>query len=434
MKQGARIEAAIDITRRISMSRIPMDNTLRDYMQFKRYIGSKDRAAIVELVYNVMRATARLNWWLEKLGVEDTARNRILFYLCLAEEKNKFLLDQLFDGEKHSPEVLADEEYSFIEKLEGQSLDHNDMDEIVRSECPPWAAERLKELYGDDFEAELKAMLPPATLDLRVNTLKGDVQKAQDLLAAQEVVTHKTPYSPYALRVEGKSYMSATKAFSKGLVEIQDEGSQLIALVCGVKPGMRVMDYCAGAGGKTLGLAAQMENKGSIIAMDNDPRRLEKGRRRYRKAGVHNVELRCLDDEKNRKWLRRQKSTMDVVLVDAPCSSSGTWRRNPDLRWNQYGPTIDEIKEMQRDILERVADKVKPEGRLVYATCSLFHEENEAQVENFLKNHPDYEVLPLSKVWDDEWGKKPDSEPFLRLSPRQSDTDGFFAAVLQRKE
>jgi len=269
---------------------------------------------------------------------------------------------------------------------------------------------------------------------LRVNTLKGDIKKAQDLLAAQDVVTHKTEYSPHALRVEGKSYMSATKAFSKGLVEIQDEGSQLIALICDVKPGMRVLDYCAGAGGKTLGLAAQMDNKGNIIAMDNDTRRLEKGRRRYRKADVHNVELRSLEEEKHRKWLRRQKDAMDVVLVDAPCSSSGTWRRNPDLRWNQYGPSIDEIKGMQSDILERVADKVKVDGHLVYATCSLFTEENEDQVSHFLENHPNFEILPLSQVWQYEWGKKPDSEPFLRLSPRQSNTDGFFAAVMVRKK
>lgn len=433
MKQGARIESAIDITRRISMSHIPMDNTLRDYLKFKRYIGSKDRAAIVELVYNVMRATARITWWLEKLEIKDTARTRIISYLCLAEEKNKFHMDQFFDGEKHSPEALTDEENKLIKALEGQALDHPDMPDHVRAECPPWAVDRLKALYGDKFEEELKAMLPPATLDLRVNTLKGSVQEAQDSLAAQDVIAHRTPYSNVALRVEGKSYMSATKAFLKGFVEIQDEGSQLISLVCGVKPGMRVLDFCAGGGGKTLGLAAQMENKGNITAMDNDARRLEKGRRRYRKADVHNVELRCLEDEQHRKWLRRQKGTMDVVLVDAPCSSSGTWRRNPDLRWNQYGPSIDKIKVMQEEILDRVADKVKPGGRLVYATCSLFVEENEEQVYKFLKNHPDYVILPLSELWDDAWGKRPESEPFLRLSPLQSDTDGFFAAILQRK-
>ena len=168
--------------------------------------------------------------------------------------------------------------------------------------------------------------------------------------------------------------------------------------------------------------------------MDNDTRRLEKGRRRYRKAGVHNVELRSLEDEKNRKWLRRQKGTMDVVLVDAPCSSSGTWRRNPDLRWNQYGPSIDEIKEMQADILVRVADKVKVGGILVYATCSLFSEENEDQVDKFLKENKNFTVKPLSEIWDDSWGKRPKSDPYMRLSPRESRTDGFFAAVLFRSE
>lgn len=433
MKQGARIQSAIDILTRVSMSKIPMDNTIRDFMQFKRYIGSKDRAAIVELVYEIVRATARLNWWLEKVKAEDRVRTRIILYLALKEDNTLFHLNQLFDGEKYSPDALSDDEVDMVKAVENKTLDDPDMPDAVRAECPPWAQARLKELYGDQFEAELKAMLPPATLDLRVNTLQSDVQKAQRLLADQDVVTHRTPYSPYALRVEGKCYMSATKAFNQGLVEIQDEGSQLIALVCGVKPGMRVLDYCAGGGGKTLGIAAMMENKGNIIAMDNDARRLEKGRRRYRKAGVHNVELRCLEEEKSRKWLRRQKGTMDVVLVDAPCSSSGTWRRNPDLRWNQYGPSLDEIKVMQEEIMERVADKVKVGGRLVYATCSLFKEENEEQVDKFLASHPEYEVLPLSKVWQEEWGKHPGSEPYLRLSPFQSGTDGFFSAILQRK-
>jgi len=432
MKQGARIQAVIDILERIEKSPIPMDNVLRDYMHHKRYIGSKDRAAIVECVYGVMRSTARLGWWLGDLKAEDTPRHRVIAYLYLAEEKNKFLLDQIFDGEGYGPSVLNASEDKMIEALEGQTLDSDKMDAVTRSECPPWAAEKLQALYGENFEQELAAMLIPASLDLRVNTLKTDIDGAQKSLKKDDVVTHKTRYSPVCLRVEGKAYMSATKAFHAGLVEIQDEGSQLIAQVCGAAPGMRVLDFCAGGGGKTLALAAKMEGKGIIIAMDNDARRLEKGKRRYKKAGVHNVEMRCLEDEKHRKWLRRQKGTMDVVLVDAPCSSSGTWRRNPDLRWNQYGPSLDEIKVMQAEILERVAEKTKVGGRLVYATCSLFAEENEDQVDNFLKNHPEYKVIPLKDIWEDERGECPQSNPYLRLSPYQSDTDGFFAAILER--
>jgi 16S rRNA (cytosine967-C5)-methyltransferase len=423
MKAASRIQTAIDILDRFVDSPIPMDNTIRDFMVSRRYIGAKDRAAIVERVYRVVRHYARTGWHLEQAGALLTARNFVIADLKLHNED----MTNLFTGEKHAPAPLTEEERLWIKKIPAAL----EMPLAVSVECPPWAQDRLRARFGARFEEEMTAMGNAAPLDLRVNAIKGTREKAQAMLKAQGVETTFTPYSPVGLRVSGKAYMSATKAFSKGLVEIQDEGSQLIAFVCGVKPGMRVLDYCAGAGGKTLGLAALMENKGNIVAMDIDARRLEKGRSRYRKAGVHNVELRCLSEEQHKKWLRRQKETMDVVLVDAPCSSSGTWRRNPDLRWKQYGPELEEIKAMQSEILDRVADKVKPGGRLVYATCSLFPEENEQQVEKFLSSHPEYTVLPLSKAW--EWGAPPCEDPYLRLTPAAHDTDGFFAAILIRQ-
>ncbi len=301
------------------------------------------------------------------------------------------------------------------------------------AECPEWAEKDLRKIFGDDFVPHMQAMLEPAQIDLRVNTIKLDVEQAQNSLAKDDVKTERTKYAPNGLRCLEKPYMSATKAFHKGFVEIQDEGSQLIAHICDVKPGMRVLDFCAGGGGKTLGLAAQMEGKGIIFAMDNSTRRLEKGRRRYKKADVHNVEVRSLEDEKNRKWLRRQKDAMDVVLVDAPCSSSGTWRRSPDLRWNWFGPTLEEIVVLQAEILDRVADKVKIGGRLVYATCSLFSQENENQVEAFLEKYPHYKLLNVSDVWP-EGTECPVSGAYLRLNPKDHGTDGFFTAVLERVE
>lgn len=423
MKAASRIQTAIEILDKLTDARIPMDNTIRDYMVNRRYIGSKDRSAIVEHVYGIVRHYARLRWLLEQSGVPLTARNFVIADLAWHGRD----MTNLFTGEKHAPEPLTDEEKGWSRNL----TQHAAMPQSVQVECPDWAEERLRALFGDAFEAEMRGMIDSAPLDLRVNTVKGSREKAAAMLKAQEVETEETPHSPFGLRVNGKAYMSATKAFSKGLVEIQDEGSQLIALACDVKPGMRVMDYCAGAGGKTLALAAMMNNKGNVVAMDIDERRLEKGRGRYRKANIHNVELRALSDDKNRKWLRRQKGTMDVVLVDAPCSSSGTWRRNPDLRWNQYGPSLDEIKDMQADILERVADKVKPGGRLVYATCSLFEEENEKQVEAFLANHPEFKILPLQDNWP--FGDFPCDGPYLRLTPHKHNTDGFFAAALIRE-
>ncbi len=433
MRDGARIQSSIEILERMQNSKIPMDNNIRDYLHHKRYIGSKDRKVIVELPYNVVRAHARLGWWLDKVGLEDSPRSRVIAYLML-DGLSCHDLKIRFVDEKYCPGELSEAELKAIQKLENQTLTHDDMQASVKCECPDWARERLETLYGDEFEAQLKAMLDPAPLDLRVNTIKIDVEQTQNSLKKDDVETVRTTYSPYGLRTLGKPYMSATKAFHKGFVEIQDEGSQLIAYICDVKPGMRVLDYCAGGGGKTLGLAAQMGGKGIIFATDNDSRRLEKGRRRYKKADVHNIEVRSLEDEKNRKWLRRQKDAMDVVLVDAPCSSSGTWRRNPDLRWNQYGPSLDEIKLSQAEILERVADKVKVGGRLVYATCSLFVEENEGQIEAFLANHPEYQLLPIPEIWPQKATPCPVQGSYLRLTPKDHQTDGFFTAVLQRQK
>lgn len=434
MKPSARIASSIDLLTRINLSNTPMDNTIRDFMAARRFIGSKDRTAIVERVYRAMRAYARLGWWVEQGKMADLARTRILADLMLQDEIELAGLDEIFCGGKYDADLLSDQEVAFAQFLHGKSIDDPAMPDTVRAECPDWAAEKLRPLFGKDFEEQLRAMVNPAPLDLRVNTVKGTVDEAMVSLKADKVKVEKTPYSPVALRVEGKPFMSDTKAFRKGLVEIQDEGSQLIGLITGAKPGMRVLDYCAGGGGKTLVLAALMENKGNIVATDNEAKRLEKGRPRYKKAGIHNVELRSLSDESTRKWLRRQKATMDVVLVDAPCSSSGTWRRNPDLRWKSYGPSLDEIRAMQTDILDRVADKVKIGGRLVYATCSLFPEENEEQVKGFLERHPDYEVLPLSKGWTGDKSMIPCADPYLRLFPKDHGTDGFFAAILQRRQ
>lgn len=426
MKAAARIFSTIDLLDRIFQARIPMDNVCGDFFRPRRYIGSKDRKDIVERIYWIMRHRARLEWWLDKLGLERSPRN----YVLLAVKAEGAVAEHLFTGEKHQPEPLTQEEKQALTSFD--TITSPDMPEAVRLECPDWAYDTLKELFGKAFEAEMIAMQEAAPLHLRVNTLKSTLQKATELLAAQNVEVKPSRYAPNGVCLTSKAFLSTTKAFSKGHVEIQDEGSQLIAHLCGVKPGMRVMDYCAGAGGKTLALAADMENKGSIVAMDIDARRLERGKRRYRKAGVHNVELRCIAEDAHKKWFKRQKETFDVVLVDAPCSSSGTWRRNPDLRWNFYGPSLEEIKTLQHDILEKVAKCVKPGGRLVYATCSLLPEENEVQVEAFLEAHPEFTSISVSDIWDLE--NPPQIEgPYMRLTPAKHSSDGFFTAVMVKK-
>lgn len=425
MKPASRIEATIEVLTRIQdQTRVPMDSVVGDYMRQRRYIGAKDRKEIAERVYNMIRAHARLGWWLVKVGAQDTPRERVIAWLALGEQIDAARAKELFDGSKYAPEPLNDKEAKRFAHLEGRSFDHPDMPVDAQLECPPAYAESLKTYFGKNYEAEMAAFLEPATLDLRVNTFVLTREEAANSLKKDGVATTETPYSPWGLRCNEKAYLAKTKALTKGHVSIQDEGSQMIAYLCDAQPGGQVLDYCAGAGGKTLALAAMMKRKGRIVAMDNDEKRLMKGKQRYKKSGLADIiEVRPLD-EKGRKWVKRQKGKFDVVLTDVPCSGTGTWRRNPDMRWNTYGPELAELIEIQKDILERASKLVKEGGRLVYATCSLLPEENEQQVDAFLKDNPDFEAQDVPE----ELGKR-----YMRLTPHRHNTDGFFAAVLMKK-
>ena len=447
MKPQARIQTTIEILNLLKENNLPMDLMIGDYMRNRRFIGSKDRRDVVERLYHIVRHFARLGHILGGAGADDTPRARVLAYLKLYEGCDEKRLDDLFDGSKYAPETLSDEERTFVKSIEMSQFPAH-----VRVECPEQYRSSLEAYFGDYFEAEMAAMMESATLDLRVNVFVKSREEAQGSLAKDQVETEPTPYSPWGLRCNDKAFLSKTKAFNKGWVAIQDEGSQLIAHVCDAQPGMQVLDYCAGGGGKTLALAAAMSRKGRIVAMDNDARRLEKGRRRFKKSGLADIiEVRPLSEERHRKWLRRQKGTFDVVLLDVPCTGTGTWRRNPDMRWNTYGPGLAELVTTQSEILDKVADTVKPGGKLVYATCSLLPEENEQQIEAFLKRHDGFEVTPLPphltsprrgegyEGLSGEASAKQDlaevgrGGDFMRLTPHRHNTDGFFAAVLTRK-
>ena len=435
MLPSARITATIELLEKTAVSRVPMDSATGDYMRPRRYIGSKDRAEIAARLYGIARARARLGWWIERLGLADTPRHRTLIWLAVGEGLDAARIDHLFDDSTHGPGTLNDEERALAARLAGQPLDHPEMPETVRIECPPAYETGLRARFGADFADEMAAMIPPATLDLRVNARSADRDKVIGSLKGEGIDAAPTALSPWGLRLADKAFLSRTHALKKGWIEIQDEGSQLIAFICHAQPGMQVLDYCAGSGGKTLALAAAMQNKGRIVAMDLESPRLEKARLRFRRAHVSDIiEVRPLSDEKNRKWLRRQKETFDVTLVDVPCTGTGTWRRNPDMRWRVYGPELDTLRATQADILDRVAKTIKPEtGRLVYATCSLLPAENEEQIDAFLQRHPDFRVLPLAEAWPPGATVPEGDGPYMRLSPLRHGTDGFFAAVLVRK-
>ncbi|MGB4058142.1 MAG: RsmB/NOP family class I SAM-dependent RNA methyltransferase, partial [Alphaproteobacteria bacterium] len=270
MRHSSRLQACIEIYEKIGAAKIPMDNVVGDYMRTRRYIGAKDRAAIAEKVYAIMRLWGRLTWWLEKAGADPTPRNLMIAHAVLAERADEKKLKELFDASKFSPEELNAEEIEFFEKIKGKDLNDPAMPEAVRVECPPEYESALRGYFGDDFAAEMEALQKSATLDLRVNTFLAPREKIMESLKKDDVETDETELSPWGLRARGKVFISKSKAFAKGLVEIQDEGSQMIAHVCGARAGMQVLDFCAGGGGKTLALAAAMERKGRIVATDMD--------------------------------------------------------------------------------------------------------------------------------------------------------------------
>ncbi|PZP56940.1 MAG: RsmB/NOP family class I SAM-dependent RNA methyltransferase [Micavibrio aeruginosavorus] len=431
MTPAARIKAVLEILERLNAMRVPMDASVGDYMRFRKYIGSKDRNAIVEKSYGIMRHWARLDWHIERAGMEINPRTILIAYLALVEKDEK--APEHFDGSKYGAENLSEGELKLFDELLGVEIEPADMPAAVRVECPSDYEETLRNYFGGEFESELAAMIDPAPLTLRVNVTMAAREKVKAKLADDKVEVEETQYSPWGLRAKEKSFISKTRAFVKGWIDIQDEGSQLIALACDAKPGMQVMDYCAGAAGKTLALANAMAIKGRIVAMDTEAARLEKGRERLRRAYVTDIiEIRPLSDEKHAKWFRKQKQNFDVVLTDVPCSGTGTWRRNPDMRWRSFGPKLEELIVIQADIMDKVVHAIKPGGRLVYATCSILPEENEQQVEKFLERHPDFKLLPLAEAWP-EGLKIPCEGDVMRLTPKRHNTDGFFTAILQRQ-
>lgn len=431
MTPAARLAATIEILDEIDRTPRPADALISAYFRARRYIGAKDRSAVAERAYAILRRHARLGWWLERAGHAPTARARAVADLVLAG-RSPGTVAELFSGGKFGPAPLAADEAELARRLDTHTLEHPQMPAAVRGECPDWAAPGLTAALGDRFDAEMAALLESAPLDLRVNPIRGDRETAIRALKDAGVTARPTRWSPFGLRVEGRPPLAATAPFRDGLVEIQDEGSQLVALVADARPGHQVVDFCAGAGGKTLAMAAAMANKGRVIACDVLGRRLERAAERLRRAGLHNVETRALSTERD-PWVKRHKGRFDRVLVDAPCTGTGTWRRNPDARWRLLGPGLDELLPLQAKILESAARLVRPGGRLIYATCSLLAAENDEQVARFLAAHPDFAPVPLAGIWPAvAGGAAPCPGPYLALSPARHDTDGFFAAVLER--
>jgi len=437
MTPGARTQASIMLIDQIfeawkSQKRFPADKMLEQYFKGHRYIGSKDRGAVAELVYFVLRNMGSLSWWAEKYNHPVDGRMLVLAALMLRKDYDPESVQQLAKDSQYSIDAFSVDEQKFIHTMARSSISHPDMPRHASMNYPEWLDGLLTDSFGEKLPEAMKAMAEQAPTDLRVNTLKTYREKLLGQLRAEGFECEPTELSPIGIRLVRRAPIFTSKFFKEGHFEVQDEGSQAVALLTDAKAGERVIDFCAGAGGKTLAIAAMMENKGRILAWDISEKRLGQINIRLKRAGAHNVQVHVLESE-NDAFIKRHKATADKVLVDAPCSGSGTWRRNPDLKWRFTRQDLDEVIAVQKSVLQSASRLVKVGGRLVYATCSVFKDENDRQIEEFLKNNHNFKLLCAKKIWGKQ--ELPENDPapaYLNLNPHEDGVDGFFAAVLER--
>jgi len=432
MTPGARLAAAIEVFTALEIDRRPAGDALKAWGLAHRFAGSGDRAAIAGLVYDALRRRASSAFL---MGAE-TPRVVLLGMLKRERGLDTETIAKLADGSKYAPSALSEDERA---RLDAASLDG--AAPHVLGDYPEWLDPHLAKTFGDDRAEEGAALATRAPLDLRVNSLKAPRDVAQAALT--DLAPEPTPWSPWGLRVrlgaDAKSpAIHAEPAFLKGLVELQDEGSQLATLLSGAQPGEQVVDLCAGAGGKTLALAAMMENKGQVFATDDDKRRLAPIHDRLARSGARNVQVRTpksvgteVDD---------LKTHMDMVLIDAPCTGTGAWRRNPDAKWRVRPGALEQRVKEQAEVLERAVPLLKSGGRIAYVTCSVLDEENGAQVRHFLARHPEFSVVPPADVAQ-ALGERAKvflksarvSDQGILMTPRATGTDGFFVSLLRHR-
>lgn len=430
MTPAARISAAIEVLSDIEARRRPVTDALKDWGLSHRFAGSKDRAAIASLVYDTLRRKASAAW----IMGEGTPRAAVLGMLKLQRGLGPDAIGALFTGERFAPEPLTDAER---ERLAGATLDGAPAP--IAGDFPEWIEPSLERLFGADLVAEMQALTARAPLDLRVNALKASSrEEAHDALPHLGAV--ETPLSPLGLRIapseDGRGpAVQSEPEFIKGWIEIQDEGSQLAALLSGVKPGEQVVDLCAGGGGKTLALAAMMDNHGQIYATDADARRLAPIHDRLTRAGIRNVQVRT--PRARADAVSDLDGRIDCVLVDAPCTGTGTWRRNPDAKWRLRPGSLDTRRKEQAAVLDRAALLAKPGGRIVYITCSILPDENDDAVSAFLERNGGFKAVPAGEVLAEAGlGHMADAVRLtscgLQMTPLKTGTDGFFVAVMRK--
>jgi 16S rRNA (cytosine967-C5)-methyltransferase len=431
MTPAARVAAAIEVLAAIEQERRPAADALKAWGLTHRFAGSGDRAAIAGLAYDALRRRASSAF----IMGADTPRAVVLGMLKRERGLDIDAIARLTDGSKYAPEALSSDERARLE-----ASDMSNAPAYVAGDYPEWLDPHLSRAFGDARAEEGAALASRAPLDLRTNALKSERDTANNMLA--DVHPEPTRWSPWGLRIrlsaDAKNpSIHAEPAFLKGFVEVQDEGSQVAALLSGARPGEQVIDLCAGAGGKTLAMAAMMQNKGQIFATDDDKRRLAPIHERLKRSGARNVQVRTpksIGDE-----ISDLAGRMDLVLIDAPCTGTGSWRRNPDAKWRMRPGALEQRQKEQVEILDRAVPFVKAGGRIAYITCSVLEEENDSQARGFLARHPEFAVQPPTDVIKSLGERTFMFAKAARLSglgtlmtPRATDTDGFYVSVMRR--
>ena len=435
MKDGARIAAAIEILDTLTRQHQPVKDAVRDWGKAHRFAGSGDRAWIGGLVLDALRHQASVGY---AMG-EGTARALALGTVGRVWGLSADEIDALFEGDEHAPEPLTEAERAGLER------DIADAPLAVRADVPDWLEESLVRAFGEAAAEEGQALSSRAPVDLRVNELKADFDKAFKEVSSKLKAAENSRLVKSGIRIaqrdpRGKAAAAESiPAYGKGWVEVQDIGSQIAALAAGAQPGQQVLDYCAGAGGKTLALSALLMNTGQVHAWDLDWRRLRAIWPRLKRAGARNVQVH---DGKEDKVLAEFVEKMDVVFCDAPCTGTGTWRRRPDAKWRLKPAALEKRMAEQDTVLQRAQHYVKPGGRLVYVTCSVLPEENGDRVNAFLDTTDAFKPVPALDAIETTGQLAEGAREILerctvehgalQLSPARTDTDGFYVCVMER--
>ncbi len=424
MRPGPRIQASIDLLDAIYAGGDAADRLVAAYFRRRRYAGSKDRAAITELVYAVLRRRAWLEWRLANAGAGvQGARLTVIAQLADGGVGDAYIA-ALFDGSDHAPAPLALEESAIIQLL--RQPPSGSPPPSVAGNYPGWLHHALESRFGNGLATEMAALNDRAPLDLRVNSLKSSRSAVLAQLIDEGFDAQPTPFAREGIRLVEARRIDVHPLYREGVIEIQDEGSQIVAALVDAEPGERVVDYCAGAGGKALALSAAMRGQGEIIACDTGAARLRNMGPRLARAGAENIRVWSLEEGE-------LQAMADRILLDVPCSGTGAWRRCPEARWCLSQEKFSNYSKLQDDLLVKGAAITAPNGVLVYATCSVLEVEGADRIDTFLDRTAGFELVDVDPLWPRVLdGERPDQGRFVNLSPASSNTDGFFIAILRR--